>query len=79
MSMEHWWNETDSANLKYADRNCPKPLCPPQIQVTDLGPLQDRPTTDCLSHGTALPDDMNLHPHAYHLTPLGCQHIVSEQ
>jgi hypothetical protein len=23
MSMEHWWNETDSANLKYADRNCP--------------------------------------------------------
>ena len=23
MSMEHWWNETDGANLKYVDRNCP--------------------------------------------------------
>jgi hypothetical protein len=23
MSMEHWWNETDCANLKYADRNSP--------------------------------------------------------
>jgi len=54
----------------------PLPLCPPQIQVTNLGPLRDGPTTDCLSQGTALLDDKNLHSHAYSLTTLGCPHSV---
>jgi hypothetical protein len=28
MSTEHWWNETYSAHLKYADRNCPTAATP---------------------------------------------------
>jgi len=32
MNVEHWWNDTDRAKLKYpSDRLLPLPVHPPQI------------------------------------------------
>jgi len=31
MSMEHWWNDTDSGKPKNSEKNIPVPLYPPQM------------------------------------------------
>jgi len=31
MSMEHWWNNTDSGKPKYSEKNIPVPLYSPQM------------------------------------------------
>ena len=59
MSMELWWNDTDSGEPRYWEKPCPSTtLSITNLGLTGLGSnmglLSDRLTINCLGDGTAI-------------------------